>query len=251
MKSLDQTKIYIQFIWLSFFPILLLISFYFSWALLSSQSFLYEFWYDNTKLESFIDLYAPQNNNKPEFALTSREERIRVFSEILDSVNNSGKGLAEISFKGPDGEFLGLLLNQPEIEHLELVSIFVSMFKSISVFSLLVLVIFLVTILRNKIKIPDMKIILITYLIVLMIFSVSVLLIGPQNLFVFLHKEFFPDNHQWFFYYQDSLMTTLMMAPDLFGYFALAWSILAIIIFIFFVFLIKNTEAFLNSESAI
>jgi hypothetical protein len=38
----------------------------------------------------------------------------------------------------------------------------------------------------------------------------------------------FPEGHQWFFYYQDSLMSTLMKAPYLFGYIALALLVLTL-----------------------
>jgi hypothetical protein len=42
-----------------------------------------------------------------------------------------------------------------------------------------------------------------------------------------MHVWVFPADHQWFFYYQDSLMSTLMKAPYLFGYIAVALVALA------------------------
>jgi hypothetical protein len=45
----------------------------------------------------------------------------------------------------------------------------------------------------------------------------AVLIIGSKKVFYYLHTWIFPPEHPWFFYYQDSLMTTLMKAPDLFG----------------------------------
>jgi len=38
----------------------------------------------------------------------------------------------------------------------------------------------------------------------------TVFIVGPQKVFYFLHEVFFKDKGQWFFYFQDSLMTTLM-----------------------------------------
>ena len=47
-----------------------------------------------------------------------------------------------------------------------------------------------------------------------------------------MHEMVFPDDHQWFFYYQDSLMTTLMKAPDIFFAIGAVWAILASVIYL-------------------
>jgi hypothetical protein len=52
---------------------------------------------------------------------------------------------------------------------------------------------------------------------VLAVAVIAVLLIGPKTVFYTLHTWVFPAGHAWFFYYQDSLMTTLMQAPNLFA----------------------------------
>ncbi|MFN2223885.1 MAG: DUF1461 domain-containing protein, partial [Candidatus Promineifilaceae bacterium] len=41
-----------------------------------------------------------------------------------------------------------------------------------------------------------------------------------------------PPGHQWFFYYQDSLMTTMMKAPVLFAGIAAEWLVLTIAVFV-------------------
>lgn len=46
--------------------------------------------------------------------------------------------------------------------------------------------------------------------------------IGPTRVFYTLHEWVFPSDHQWMFSYQESLMTTLMKAPDLFAAIAVA-----------------------------
>jgi hypothetical protein len=43
------------------------------------------------------------------------------------------------------------------------------------------------------------------------------LIAGPTQVFYQFHLWIFPADHQWFFYWQDSLMSTLMKAPVLFG----------------------------------
>lgn len=69
------------------------------------------------------------------------------------------------------------------------------------------------------------------------------LIVGPEKVFNQLHIWVFPDDHQWFFYYQDSLMSTMMFAPHLFGWIGLAWTILIVFIF-------TGTAVALNSYSA-
>jgi len=51
------------------------------------------------------------------------------------------------------------------------------------------------------------------------------LVIGVENLFYGLHTIVFPDDHQWFFYYEDSLMSTLMQAPNIFLPIGVVWII--------------------------
>jgi len=58
---------------------------------------------------------------------------------------------------------------------------------------------------------------------------VIVFSIGPENVFNQLHIWVFPKENEWFFYYQDSLMSTLMLAPTLFGWIASALVVLAAI----------------------
>jgi hypothetical protein len=49
--------------------------------------------------------------------------------------------------------------------------------------------------------------------------------------FYALHDWIFPPDRPWFFYYQDSLLTTMMKAPDLFG--AIAAEILAVALLLY------------------
>nr|WP_240901402.1 DUF1461 domain-containing protein [Thioalkalivibrio sp. XN279] len=58
--------------------------------------------------------------------------------------------------------------------------------------------------------------------------TVAVFLVGPRKLFQWFHEVAFPPDHPWFFYYQDSLMSTFMKAPDLFGAIAVALVVLAL-----------------------
>ncbi|MDZ7747429.1 MAG: hypothetical protein U5K43_00040 [Halofilum sp. (in: g-proteobacteria)] len=54
--------------------------------------------------------------------------------------------------------------------------------------------------------------------------------VGPVDLFYWLHEQVFPPDHQWFFHYQESLMSMMMRAPDLFGAIAVLWLALTLVV---------------------
>jgi uncharacterized membrane protein len=60
---------------------------------------------------------------------------------------------------------------------------------------------------------------------------VAVLAIGARQVFYWLHELVFPPDHPWFFYYQDSLMSTMMKAPYLFGAIAVVLLLLGLAIY--------------------
>jgi len=71
----------------------------------------------------------------------------------------------------------------------------------------------------------------------LLLITGGVFLVGARKVFHILHELFFADKGQWFFHYQESLMTTLL-PESLFGtiavmLFALAfiyWTILDLVV---------------------
>src|SRR5690625_5358126 len=69
----------------------------------------------------------------------------------------------------------------------------------------------------RRCRLPPARKLLIGFTIAIAALAALILLIGPVRVFYALHDYIFPDDNPWFFYYQDSLMTTLMKAPDLFG----------------------------------
>ena len=67
-------------------------------------------------------------------------------------------------------------------------------------------------------------------------------LVGARKVFHILHEVFFADKGQWFFYYQDSLMTTLL-PESLFGTIAVMLTICAFIYWIILnIFITKILE---------
>ncbi len=229
----------IQGLWFLLFPCLLFSSVFVSWHALSKVNFLYNFWYENTQLESFIDHYAPLNRYKDQFENTDQVERVRLFAEIVASINKGGQGLGEISYRNPQGELIDSLLRQSEVEHLEYVANLISFLNYLGSTSIFLSLSCLGLLIFFKVASPVLKKTLGIYALIVFLLFLIVMVVGPLNVFVFLHELAFPKGHQWFFYYQDSLMTTLMMAPDLFAYFAAVWVGLSIL---FFVTLVLSIE---------
>ena len=83
-----------------------------------------------------------------------------------------------------------------------------------------------------KIPLPGLKASLITLLVITVLLALIIIVVGPNEVFKAMHEFVFPPENQWFFYYQDSLMTTLMKAPDIFFAIGAAWALLAVIIYL-------------------
>jgi len=228
---MKQNKDFVNILWLPVLPLLLVFCFFLTWTGLSKVNFLYSFWYQHTALEEFIDFYAPQNRFKKNFELVDKQGRIEIFAEIVTAINNGGVGLGEIVYYDSGGDIVDTFLHDSERIHLEYVSDLVILFKYFSMFSLIWLLVLLIFLFFYSTAVPDLKKLTLLYLYVFLFIGVVVLIYGPENTFVLLHEAAFPDNHQWHFYYQDSLMTTLMMAPDLFAYIAGVWISISLLIF--------------------
>ena len=235
---MPKNKKFDSILWLSVFPLLLLLSFYVSWLGLSKVNFLYAFWYEHTALEKFIDFYAPQNKFKKNFELVDDQGRIEIFSKIVSEINSGGSGLGEIVYTDNEGKIIDTFLRDAERIHLEYVSALVLVFKYLAAFSLFVLIFFLVLMYYYTVTVPVFKKLGLHYLYIFLLIGFCVLLYGPENTFVFLHESIYPENHQWHFYYQESLMTTLMMAPDLFAYIGGVWITSALLLFFISSFLL-------------
>ncbi|MBV1882374.1 MAG: DUF1461 domain-containing protein [Pseudomonadales bacterium] len=212
-------------LWFGPFLLIILSSFYLSWKVLATADFLYPFWYQHIHIEQAIDRYAPENKYKHNFTDTNEAERFRLFSAILKAVQNQGEGLSEIKYHHPNGNPIDNLLTTAEIIHLQDVAKIITIFFWTGVASTLALFPALLLLRKKQIPMPKKTTLIGTMIVIFTAAGLAVLAIGPVDFFYDLHVRIFPDNHQWFFYYQESLMTTLMLAPTLFGYIALTWAI--------------------------
>ncbi|MBA6349220.1 MULTISPECIES: DUF1461 domain-containing protein [unclassified Colwellia] len=215
------------FLWLCCCCFLLLFSLGLSWQVNKSVNFFYKFWYSPLNIEQTIKTYAPQNTQgKQDFAQTSREQHLQSFSEIVDEIHNNGEGLARLSYLNNDNQRRALL-TKPEVVHLQDVSVLINQLRTISVINILLLLITIAGVSRFKQPKPAKKERYMAVIIPTVLFIAVFSLFGFTDVFYYLHTVVFPDNHQWFFYYQESLMSSLMKAPDLFAAIALSLSVIA------------------------
>ena len=87
-----------------------------------------------------------------------------------------------------------------------------------------------------------------TVLILLLAVLVLLASVGFTKVFYYLHTVVFPLDHQWFFYYKDSLMATLMKAPDIFAAIALQLLSVALVIAVIIDTVISRYQRNLNVQ---
>lgn len=201
----------------------LLICLMISWYMLSGSNFLFSQLYEYNGIEAQVDKYGPQNRNRDNFETTTKDERVKIFGQIVHAVNNNGIGLEEITYQAPSGEIIDTFLTKPEIDHLKDVSGIISKISKICRYltaSLFILIIFCwIRKVRNSVSIwKPFSLIISTFVILFLILFCycAVIKVGPQRVFYILHEWFFSSLAPWHFYFQDSLMTTMLTEP-LFG----------------------------------
>src|SRR5690606_3870853 len=143
-----------------------------------------------------------------------------LFGEITRAIQNGGEGLADISYRLPNGEQTPLM-RTPEVVHLQDVAYLVRDLYRAGAGAALVLALCLAYAVTQRLVMPSARKLMLGFVAALLLIGSVVLAIVPVKVFYWLHDYAFPEEHPWFFYYQDSLMTTMMKAPDLFGFIAL------------------------------
>ncbi len=190
-----------------------------AWHLLAQINFAYPVGYKVLGLDKHIAEYAPLNRYVHGFQFTRPKDHWDLFGQITHSVQHNGEGLAEISFLLPNNTHLPLM-HEAEIIHLQDVSHLINTFYTVGMAGAFVWGMFLWIAYRQKLQFPSLRKIIMGFLAGIVLLSTIILSIGTTRVFYWLHTQVFPDGHQWFFYYEDSLMTTLMKAPDIFAFIA-------------------------------
>jgi hypothetical protein len=191
---------------------------YVSWQVLSQANFLYDQIYDHNNLDAHVNEFAPQNRNGREsFALTGKAERVRVFSEIAREINTGGGSLGQITYTPSGAAQATTFLVEAERGHLEDVANLVSSLKPIGAAIASLLITFYAFCWYYKISRyqyfwrPSGIFASLAQVAVLAALCAAITFgLGPQQTFYLLHEWAFSGKAQWFFHFQDSLMTTLM-----------------------------------------
>jgi hypothetical protein len=205
-----------------------------AWLLLYKTNFWYGYWHDTTGIATAIERFGPENRYRFGFASTSKTERERLFGRISYGVHHGGKGLDTITYEvALNGRHIKqFLLTADEVGHLNDVAHLVDRVR-LGVWGGLVLLVGLVVFYaRQRLPLPSILAQSLAVGGLILIGSLALLLIGPTAAFTKMHEWVFPPGHPWFFYYQDSLMSTMMWAPVLFGWIAIAWSALTLGFFV-------------------
>ena len=206
-------------LWPLFFTSQLIALALFSWHLMAQIHFAYPLGYKLLDLQTHIARFAPRNNYKQGFEQVSPADHWRLFGEISDAVQASGQGLSNISYNLTNGESIALM-HQAEIIHLQDVANLIDKFYQVGLSSWLLWLGLIALAYQQKLHLPSLKKTLLGFVAGFSAIGLSIVAIGAKEIFYWLHEQIFPDDHQWFFYYQDSLMTTLMKAPDIFAFIA-------------------------------
>ena len=227
-------------LWLTQFLLTFLSSLFLSWLILAEADFLYSFNYTAIDIDESIAEYAPLNQYRKNFGETSRMEHVRLFGEIVDGVTVSSERLPEISYKSDDGTPIDTLLTAAEITHLRDVEKLISIISIVGYTSLFAVVVLAAFLWFRKVKFPSIARLHAYGLAAIVAVGVVITLVGAEKVFYAAHVWIFPPEHQWFFYYEESLMTTLMKAPDLFALIAVELLVLGLIIYSAILFSLKK-----------
>jgi hypothetical protein len=198
-----------------------------SWQLLRSADFLYPLWYEAIGIDRTIAEYGPKNHYREHFELTTKDERSRLFAAIVAAIHDGGRGLETLTYHDARGNPVAPLLRAPEITHLHDVARLVEWFYRLGLGATLIWLLALAQLWRLRLPPPPLGRYFAGLGLAVAALSLGVIAVGAEKVFYTAHTLIFPAGHQWFFYYEESLMTMLMKAPDLFAAIAAEWLLLS------------------------
>ncbi len=186
-----------------------------TWALYAQADYGYAFWYQTLDIDRHIDEYGPLNRyQRPDLETLDAQQHARLFHEIRVAVHDGGQGLASIRYHDRFGMPV-TLLRPAEVQHLRDVARLIDHGRVALGIAFLAWLPLAAWLARRPA--PDYRrraLIAVTPLLAMVVW---LLVSGPEAVFYQFHIWLFPADHEWFFYWQDSLMSTLMKAPVLFG----------------------------------
>ncbi|MFT5815102.1 MAG: hypothetical protein ACI9VT_002873 [Psychroserpens sp.] len=214
-----------QLLWCVFALASLIFCLGISWQASKATNFLYGFWYQTLEINKVIIKNVPKNSQgKRDFPIHDVKLHEKKFADIVQSIHQQGNGLADISYFNERAIKQKLLTNS-EVQHLQDVA---NLLDNVTKFwwgNLVFLLSLLVFYFRQlhllkaesirQMPTTKQKLISLACFVFLVISMLKIW--GFTQVFYYLHTVIFPSEHQWFFYYKDSLMASLMKAPDIFA----------------------------------
>lgn len=194
---------------------MLMSAFFITWCLLSRVDFFYPSLHQQLDITATVSEFGPKNRYKDGFETTTPEQHFTYFSNIVAAINNDGKGLDDIYYPYQNSQIK--LLRKAEVLHLQDVAFLLNKLSIFSYAMMILLLMILIYRYRNKRKLPSVKKQFIQLIIFISSLTIVSGIVGFKEVFYWFHRVSFPENNEWFFYYQDSLMTTMMQAPTLFA----------------------------------
>lgn len=220
----------------------LIVAAFFAWNILAKFDFNFSWAYESLNIKSHIERYAPLNYCKPGFEKTTFQERKKIFSQIVYNISNNNDALKLISYSLPSGKKISFL-NKAEVIHLKDVSNIINIFYKFAILCVLVLMVCTYLLCKKKEYLFSYQNILKKISLIFCAIVTGLYFLDFEKIFYWLHTKIFPADHQWFFYYQDSLMVTLMKAPDIFGFIAIELLMLTALIFAIFLWVGKYLQS--------
>ncbi len=200
-----------------------------AWLLLAATNFFYSPIYRLLDIEHTVQTYVPHNRHgRQDYPTMDTQLHAEHFAAMVRAIHAQGAGLAEIHYRSAQGD--KPLLTRDEILHLQDVAHLVRSGLWFGAGMALAWLLLNVWLLRQRVQPPSFKALAMGSVLVVGVIGVWLALFGFEKVFYQLHIWIFPADHPWFFYYQDSLMSTLMQAPNLFAVIGLLWFAMALLL---------------------
>ncbi len=222
--------------------LLWVVALWLAWLALAAVEFLYPLAYGWLDIGTTLQTYVPQNRfGKQDYPVSDMAQHMQHFAAISHAIHFQGAGLAQLSYHDAQGKVLGLLLTRDEVLHLQDVARLVTGGMAVGAVATLLWLAWLVPMAKQGWHLPSLSVLLLGSAGVLVVLAAVLSAFGFESVFYALHRWIFPADHAWFFYYQDSLMSSLMQAPNLFAVIGVAWLVLSLM----FLLLLHTSAKFL------
>lgn len=195
-----------------------------AWLLLAKVDFLYPVAYRLLDIPATLNTFVPQNRHgRQDFIRTDAAEHARLFAAIAKAVRHGGQGLEGLRYHDPQGRELGCLLTADEVIHLRDVAHLIERGERAGLLAFVGWAALALLLGLKHVPVPRAGRLLAGSVAGLAVLAGALFALGPVEVFYAWHRWVFPPDHPWFFHYQDSLMSSLMQAPNLFGFIGALW----------------------------